>query len=34
MYINHHKDTLFIKKKKTNKEKKKKEIQNLKIEEK
>jgi hypothetical protein len=34
MYINHHKDTLFIKKKKKNKEKKKKEIQNLKIEEK
>lgn len=34
MYINHHKDTLFIKKKKKSKEKKKKEIQNLKIEEK
>lgn len=32
MYINHHKDTLFIKNK--SKEKKKKEIQNLKIEEK
>lgn len=34
MYINHHKDTLFIKKKKKSKEKKKKEIQNLKIKEK